>query len=150
MASQESQPFHWHYTELDDHNFQIRGRTLFFIVVLFAVVMLITLLFLYARWVCRFTYHTSANAHHAPPPLSHGLDPTSINMLPIVLHRSRTTADDDNVGDSDERECCICLGVFEDGDKLKILPKCRHCYHGECVDMWLRTRSSCPLCRNSL
>ncbi|KAJ0046630.1 hypothetical protein Pint_06546 [Pistacia integerrima] len=141
-TAQDSQPFHWHYTELDDHNFEIRGRTLFFIIVLFAVVLLVTLLFLYARWLCRLTHPSLPNALHAPQPLSQGLDSTAINTLP-------STPDINPVGNEDN-ECCICLGEFEDGDKLKVLPKCRHFYHGECVDRWLSTRSSCPLCRNSL
>ncbi|KAL0303879.1 UNVERIFIED_CONTAM: RING-H2 finger protein ATL66 [Sesamum radiatum] len=51
---ESSQPFRWHYAEFDDSNFQIRGRTLFFIIVLFSVILLVALLFLYARWVCRF------------------------------------------------------------------------------------------------
>lgn len=149
MASQESQPFHWHYTELDDHNFQIRGRTLFSIIVVFAVVLLASFLLLYARWFCRRFSHQNSNPDvpRAQQALTRGLDLTTINTLPIVLHRSEKSTKDDK---EEESECCICLGVFEDGDKVKILPKCRHCYHCECVDAWLSARSSCPLCRNSL
>ncbi|MCL7041579.1 hypothetical protein MKW94_016106 [Papaver nudicaule] len=40
--------------------------------------------------------------------------------------------------------------MFEDEEKVKILPNCKHCYHPECVDAWLVTHSSCPLCRSSL
>ncbi|EXB29971.1 RING-H2 finger protein ATL66 [Morus notabilis] len=47
-------------------------------------------------------------------------------------------------------ECSICLGVFEDGEKVKVLPGCSHCYHPECVDRWLSAQPSCPLCRASL
>ncbi|XP_044462476.1 RING-H2 finger protein ATL66-like [Mangifera indica] len=145
----EMQSFHWHNTELDDHNFEIRGRILYFFVVLSAVVLLVALFLLYSRWLCRLIQPSLANAPDAPPSLSQGLDPTTINALPIIMHRLKSTPDVNTVGD-EENECCICLGEFEDGDKLKILPKCRHFYHGECVDRWLSTQSSCPLCRNSL
>ena len=64
---------------------------------------------------------------------------------PITLHRSSEAP---NSGE--QAECCICLGVFEDGDKVKVLPLCRHYYHSECVDRWLSGHSSCPLCRASV
>lgn len=146
MASyQDSQPFHWQYPESDDRNFQIHGRTLFFIVMLFSIILLVTLLLLYARWICR--YHPSsaatisaASVAHAPPPQALGLDPVSINSLPLILYRP---------SDKELGECSICLGIFVDGDKVKVLPNCRHCYHSECVDKWLTNHSSCPLCRAS-
>ncbi|OIW01372.1 hypothetical protein TanjilG_12912 [Lupinus angustifolius] len=47
-------------------------------------------------------------------------------------------------------ECPICLGEFENGDKVRMLPKCNHGFHITCIDMWLVTHSSCPNCRHSL
>ncbi|KAE8714450.1 RING-H2 finger protein ATL74 [Hibiscus syriacus] len=47
-------------------------------------------------------------------------------------------------------ECPICLGEFLDGDKVKVLPKCKHGFHVRCIDKWLLSRSSCPNCRHSL
>ncbi|KAK9913754.1 hypothetical protein M0R45_037563 [Rubus argutus] len=132
--------FHGHYTVLDDREFQVRGRTLFFVVIVVTVVLLVTVFLLYARWVCR-TNH----ARHAPPQKPCGLDAALILGLPIVLYQS--SGDLESAGSG---ECCICLGVFENGDKVKVLPECRHCYHSDCVDTWLSAKSSCPLCRTSL
>lgn len=149
MASQDSPTFHWHYTDFEDSNFQIRGRTLFFVVFLFCVIFFIALLYLYSRWVCqvrpfisppRFLHSPSRQT--ATPP-HQGLDPNAISSLPIILHRGSSE-------DPSEGECAICLGIFQDGEKVKVLPNCCHCYHSECVDEWLRTQSSCPLCRASL
>ncbi|XP_030540490.1 RING-H2 finger protein ATL66 [Rhodamnia argentea] len=146
MASQDSQMFHWHYTELDDRNFQVRGHTLFYVVVLFAVVLLAALFFLYARRVCSPPPEASHGAavDAAVPGLPLGLDAGAIDKLPIVLHGGAAT------GVEEAGECSICLGAFEDGEKVKVLPKCGHCYHSACVDQWLVTRSVCPLCRAPL
>nr|XP_043635119.1 RING-H2 finger protein ATL66 [Erigeron canadensis] len=150
---QDSQTFHWRYNELDDKNFQIRGRTLFFIIVLFSTIIVITLLFLYARWMCRSSTSSATVAdtatlsqHARPIPRPHGLDSAMINSLPITLHH-RPSTDSETAS---EAECCICLGVFEEGEKVKVLPICCHAYHCECVDKWLTTHSSCPICRAAL
>ncbi|KAF3433381.1 hypothetical protein FNV43_RR24483 [Rhamnella rubrinervis] len=155
----DSKKFSWHYSDsLDDHNFQIRGRTLFFIIVLFAFILLVTIIILYARWACRHPLMgLNRNSHFgdgATPPKSQGLAPEAIKGLPIVLHKSLTSTLGGSGGGCDAEhvraECCICLGVFEDGDKVKVLPPCKHSYHPHCVDKWLANHSSCPLCRASL
>ncbi|KAE9465174.1 hypothetical protein C3L33_02913, partial [Rhododendron williamsianum] len=147
MASQDSPTFHWHYSELDDRNFQIRGRTFFYAVVLFSLVVLASLLLLFARWIiCRFRRLPSTSAPGlvpSPPPTQpQGLDAATINSFPIVLH--------DSSGAGESECCCICLGLFEDGEKVKVLPRCQHLYHSACVDTWLCSQSSCPICRSSL
>lgn len=155
-VAEESQPLQWHYTVLDDRNFEIRGRTLFFVIVVFSVLLVVTLLFLYARWVCRYRHASipssashAPRVHQLPPP--QGLDAAVIKGLPIILHQTEDPDPESGPGRvSGQVECCICLGVFEDGEKVKVLPQCCHCYHPECVDRWLSTQSSCPLCRASL
>ncbi|KAL2541778.1 RING-H2 finger protein ATL66 [Abeliophyllum distichum] len=154
--SSPTEPFRWHYAEFDDSNFQIRGRTLFFILVLFSIILLVTLLFLYARWVCRHRPPPPPSVSHfvqTPPPPSpppnppqQGLDSAAINNLPIVSYRGSGSSS----GNFVDSECCICLGIFQDGDEVKVLPRCHHCFHSVCVDKWLTTQSSCPLCRASL
>ncbi|KAK7294864.1 hypothetical protein RJT34_17761 [Clitoria ternatea] len=47
-------------------------------------------------------------------------------------------------------ECPICLGEFEKGDRVRMLPKCNHGFHVTCIDTWLLSHSSCPNCRHSL
>lgn len=152
METKGSQPFHWHFGELDDKNFQIHGHTFFFIMVFFSIVIVIALIYLYTRWVCQHRSFSFSSSSYAPRsvPLSQspGLDPAIIKGLPIILHQTSTS---DNIwATSEQAECCICLGLFEDGEKVKVLPQCSHCYHPECVDKWLCAHSSCPLCRASL
>ncbi|KAE8669369.1 RING-H2 finger protein ATL66 [Hibiscus syriacus] len=141
-SSQHSRPFHWHLAEVEDRHFQIHGRTLFFIIVLALITLIFALIFVYARWFCRFSRHAPSPTSHAlPDSQPRGLDAAVINALPVTMF---------SVEEATQSECCICLGVFEDGEKVKVLPPCKHSYHPECVDRWLSTESSCPLCRASL
>ncbi|CAJ1937887.1 unnamed protein product [Sphenostylis stenocarpa] len=49
-----------------------------------------------------------------------------------------------------DTECVICLLDFDNGDKVRILPKCNHGFHVRCIDKWLSSHSSCPKCRQCL
>ncbi|XP_047939538.1 uncharacterized protein LOC125187071 [Salvia hispanica] len=52
--------------------------------------------------------------------------------------------------EEDISQCQICLGSYEDGDKIRILP-CQHEYHMSCVDKWLQeVHGVCPLCRGDV
>ncbi|RYR79576.1 hypothetical protein Ahy_A01g004378 isoform B [Arachis hypogaea] len=53
----------------------------------------------------------------------------------------------EEVENSDELECVICLSSFEDGEMGRCLPKCGHGFHVDCIDMWLNSHSNCPICR---
>ncbi|XP_071729477.1 E3 ubiquitin-protein ligase ATL42-like [Rutidosis leptorrhynchoides] len=44
-------------------------------------------------------------------------------------------------------ECSVCLSTFEDVEVLRLLPKCKHVFHIDCIDQWLEKHTSCPLCR---
>ncbi|XP_057492803.1 RING-H2 finger protein ATL78-like [Actinidia eriantha] len=49
-----------------------------------------------------------------------------------------------------EFECVICLSEFTLGERIKVLPKCHHGFHPQCIDKWLNSHSSCPTCRHCL
>ncbi|KAL8244355.1 hypothetical protein R6Q59_010613 [Mikania micrantha] len=46
--------------------------------------------------------------------------------------------------------CSVCLGDYQAEDRLQRLPACKHAFHVECIDNWLSTHTTCPLCRTSL
>ncbi|KAH6827248.1 hypothetical protein C2S53_000768 [Perilla frutescens var. hirtella] len=49
---------------------------------------------------------------------------------------------------ADDGTCAICLCEFEDGEELRTLPECSHSFHVACIDMWLYSHWSCPMCRS--
>ncbi|KAL5101837.1 hypothetical protein RYX36_006164 [Vicia faba] len=150
--SQTGKPFDWSFDpETEDQIIPIKGRKIFFFIAVFSIILLFTAIFLCARWIFRNRAILTPNVTplqtlpYSSSSPSEGLDADAIKKLPIVLHQS-----DSSNRAVEETECCICLSAFRDGEKVKLLPVCNHCFHCECVDSWLVNRSSCPLCRASL
>ncbi|KAL3643103.1 hypothetical protein CASFOL_013918 [Castilleja foliolosa] len=72
-----------------------------------------------------------------------GVDQSFIDTLPVFNYKAI-------IGIKDPFDCAVCLCEFETEDKLRLLPKCSHAFHMECIDTWLLSHSTCPLCRASL
>ncbi|KAL2518601.1 E3 ubiquitin ligase BIG BROTHER-related [Abeliophyllum distichum] len=70
---------------------------------------------------------------------SRGLPADTIASLPSVNYKSQGIQD----GSSDS--CVICRLEYEDGDTLTVL-SCKHSYHPECINNWLRINKVCPVC----
>lgn len=45
--------------------------------------------------------------------------------------------------------CSICLDNFEEDENISTL-KCNHSFHNKCIEAWLDTNFTCPMCRLSL
>lgn len=56
--------------------------------------------------------------------------------------------DSDEVGCSDST-CCICLNELDKGDTCS-RTCCKHVFHKECLDGWMRREQRCPLCREKI
>ncbi|KAK7263028.1 hypothetical protein RJT34_30612 [Clitoria ternatea] len=64
----------------------------------------------------------------------------------IPAHKYEKKNDEVTEGDEDAT-CAVCLGEFEEGEDLRTLPGCMHSFHVTCIDKWLSSHSSCPMCR---
>ncbi|KAI4325386.1 hypothetical protein MLD38_030791 [Melastoma candidum] len=130
------------------------------IVVLFVVVVVVLFLHLYARWFWwrvmeeqprpernrslrrrrrRFVFVPGEDNGIR---MRRGLDSAVLCSIPVVVYRQEDF--------KDGLECAVCLCDVAEGEKARILPKCSHGFHVECIDMWFQSHSTCPLCRNSV
>ncbi|CAA7057811.1 unnamed protein product [Microthlaspi erraticum] len=75
-----------------------------------------------------------------------GLDKDTIESFPFFLYSEVKELKIGNGG----VECAICLNEFEDDEKLRWMPPCSHTFHASCIDVWLSSRSTCPVCRANL
>ena len=72
--------------------------------------------------------------------LTEGLQQSIIDSITVCKYRKEE-------GLTKESECLVCLGEFQQEESLRVLPKCNHAFHVPCVDTWLRSHKTCPLCR---
>ncbi|KAE8688311.1 RING-H2 finger protein ATL47 [Hibiscus syriacus] len=72
-----------------------------------------------------------------------GLDQSFIDALPVFLYKEIT-------GLKEPFDCAVCLCEFLEEDKLRLLPLCSHAFHIDCIDTWLMSNSTCPLCRGTI
>ncbi|KAL6967701.1 hypothetical protein U1Q18_033508 [Sarracenia purpurea var. burkii] len=130
------------------------------IISLLLVILFVLILHIYAKWFLVHARRRSSRSvsvsdvlgparfHHfntltfetslASSPTK-GLEDSAIASIPQFVYQS----DHHKVG----LECVICLSVFEERETGRKLPKCGHGFHLECIDVWLRSHSTCPICR---
>ncbi|ONK68902.1 uncharacterized protein A4U43_C05F17230 [Asparagus officinalis] len=113
------------------------------------VVVLLVLLHLYVRCILRRSsvtfrrgnitlFRVASEANHVEPqPI--GLDQSVISSLPMLAYHR-----------NGKDECPICLSAVEEEEMVRVLPNCKHLFHVECVDMWLHSHTTCPVCRSTV
>ncbi|PIN16111.1 hypothetical protein CDL12_11239 [Handroanthus impetiginosus] len=66
-----------------------------------------------------------------------------LDSLPLFSFRSVT-------GNLAGGDCAVCLSKFEPYDQLRLLPLCCHAFHVVCIDTWIVSNQTCPLCRSTV
>ncbi|KAK9756066.1 hypothetical protein RND81_01G071000 [Saponaria officinalis] len=72
-----------------------------------------------------------------------GLDRAALQSIPVLMYDPKDFI-------KEGLECSVCISEITKGENIRLLPKCNHGFHVECIDMWLKSHSTCPLCRNSI
>lgn len=78
--------------------------------------------------------------HHVWRITTPGLHRSEIDSITVVGFKK-------GEGIIDGTECSVCLNEFEEDESLRLLPKCSHAFHINCIDTWLLFHKNCPLCR---
>ncbi|KAF7130412.1 hypothetical protein RHSIM_Rhsim10G0169000 [Rhododendron simsii] len=86
--------------------------------------------------------------HNQGPVLDHpiwyirtvGLPQSVIDSITVFNYKK-------DEGLTDGTGCSVCLSEFEEDETLRLLPKCSHAFHIQCIDTWLTSHKNCPLCR---
>ena len=71
-----------------------------------------------------------------------------INALPTLTFDPFMAKDKEE--NHTEVKCQVCQFPYEEGEELRRLPLCGHCFHKDCIDSWLRSKDTCALCRKSI
>ncbi|KAK9690603.1 hypothetical protein RND81_09G140200 [Saponaria officinalis] len=123
------------------------------LILLASFFLLITFYVLYTKLYSHFYHFTPTNPTNQPRdgeeprgnfvfhPIWYiptvGLNPTVVNSIKVYKYEKGFV----------ESDCVVCLGEFIVGDEFRILPKCNHAFHVHCIDTWLMSHVTCPLCR---
>ncbi|XP_062189933.1 RING-H2 finger protein ATL80-like [Phragmites australis] len=62
-----------------------------------------------------------------------------LSLLPEFVHMAAPGAE--------RAECAVCLAGFGEREAGRLLPRCGHGLHEECIATWLQVNTTCPLCR---
>jgi len=140
---------------------KISPAILFIIVILAVVFFILGLLHLLVRFLIKHrSSNSSISQSNRYPDMSEsdayqrqlqqlfhlhdsGLDQAFIDALPVFFYK-------EIIGLKEPFDCAVCLCEFLEQDKLRLLPTCNHAFHIECIDTWLLSNSTCPLCRGTL
>ncbi|KAI5408607.1 hypothetical protein KIW84_054447, partial [Lathyrus oleraceus] len=144
MASQHyhTTDIHWHFNIQYVSNFHSTNQALLLLLCFFA-----TVIFLPAFFLCIHFCHR----RFSPQPSNMVMkSPMELQHVQVQSYSTTKSLGMVGAGLEDKKECCICLSIFQDNEKVKVVIECQHVYHSQCLDLWLSAHPSCPLCRASL
>ncbi|KAK7372993.1 hypothetical protein VNO80_06386 [Phaseolus coccineus] len=98
------------------------------------------------RGILDLAASTGATGNPSSQSEPNGLSQATIETFPTFLY---SDVKGFKIG-KDTLACAVCLSEFQDHETLRVIPKCCHVYHPNCIDLWLTSNSTCPVCRANL
>lgn len=115
-------------------------------VIIGTIIATLILLFLFLTLIRSFT--NSLRAESSKCENDKGINPQLLKTFPILLYSTIIKHFNESV--EDPLQCAVCLGEFNNNDKVRVLPQCNHVFHPPCIDAWLSSHVTCPVCRTNL
>ncbi|KAI3793350.1 hypothetical protein L1987_35967 [Smallanthus sonchifolius] len=132
---------------MEDNSLTLKLISLLIIVslvaVLVAVYHFITVNWCYRRRNPIPPHHVHQQSHNN----DYSLENSVVLLIPAHKHQKGSGLDAKGGDGDDDAMCSICLCEFEEDEELRTLPECLHSFHVPCIDMWLYSHSTCPICR---
>nr|XP_002124964.1 RING finger protein 150 [Ciona intestinalis] len=117
--------------------FQLERTSIIFVSVSFMILMLVSLAWLIFYYIQRLRI---LQAHNRGMRHRNRLAQRAVMQL-----KTRTIKPNDEIV-STESVCAICIENYKTAEVVRELP-CRHIFHKKCVDPWLHTKHTCPMCK---
>lgn len=76
-------------------------------------------------------------------------DPAQVQNLSSIVYSPATFASHTSSESVEDASCVICLCEYEPNEIVRFLP-CKHHFHKDCVDVWLRLDKACCLCKQDI
>ncbi|GMY30924.1 ring-h2 finger protein atl57 [Fagus crenata] len=117
-----------------------------FAVVLFFLYGIFSILFNFYNCFCRSNVYDLTEQVNEEALISNflrqGTDPIIIQALPIYPYNA---VDNKYL----QNECTVCLCDFHHNEPVKLIPFCKHVFHPDCLNKWLSSHMTCPVCRST-
>jgi nitrogen fixation-related uncharacterized protein len=142
-----SNPNETNSPEINAHAPELHGRA-HSLVVAVSVILVLLIIFFFFLWKHKKQQLRSMNGTNRTSSLvdddCQRVSKAAMELLslPIFIQLSMDTAE--------LRDCAICLTEIGVGSCGRLLPACGHAFHKECIDLWFRYHSTCPVCRANI
>ncbi|CAI8051034.1 RING finger protein 150 [Geodia barretti] len=114
-------------------------RTFYFIVTAFCILILLSCLWFFTSYFRRCRYSLRNRRRQAR---AQNTARKAISKLKVRTYKV-------SKGSQEVESCAVCLELYCNNDVIRILP-CRHEFHKNCVDPWLKIKHTCPLCKGNI
>lgn len=125
------------------YQYSLQERTLS---VSIAALVVLTILYLVIDSVLKCHRRSHRSSHHEHT--STTFDRSHSSHIPTMIYGAPPSSPSCSSTNFESECCVICLGAFVFGESIRVLPRCKHVFHKDCIDQWMPVRSlDCPVCR---